>query len=144
MPGEAGLTGSLVRGHWRHALGVGAASALLSLRPGLSTPSLPTWGLCVGPVGYMEPPLGWLLFLKWPQVHRFTRNTWASWVVLVLKKPPASSGDIRDVGSIPGSGRSLGGGHSNPLQYPCLENPMDRGAWRATVHRVTKSWTRLK
>ena len=45
---------------------------------------------------------------------------------------------------IPGSGRSPGGGHGNPFQCPCLENPMDRGAWWATVHVVTKSWTRLK
>ena len=48
-----------------------------------------------------------------------------------------------DTGSIPGSGRSPGGGHGNPLQYPCLENSMHRGAWRATVHGVTKSWARL-
>ena len=48
------------------------------------------------------------------------------------------------MGSIPGLERSLGGGHGNPLQYPCLENPMDRGAWRAMVHRVTKTPTRLK
>ena len=48
-----------------------------------------------------------------------------------------------DVGSIPGSGRSPGGGHGNPLQYSCLENPMDRGAWQATVHGVAKSQTRL-
>ena len=48
------------------------------------------------------------------------------------------------MGSIPGSGRSTGGGHGNPLQDSCLENPMDRGAWRATVHRVAQSWTRLK
>ena len=47
-------------------------------------------------------------------------------------------------GSNPGSGRSLGGGQGNRLQYSCLENPMDRGAWRAMVHRVTKSWTQLK
>ena len=46
-----------------------------------------------------------------------------------------------DVASIPGSGRSPGGGHDNPLQYSCLENPMDRGAWQATVHRVTRSQT---
>jgi len=46
-------------------------------------------------------------------------------------------------GSVPGLGRSPGGGHGNPLQYSCLENPMDRGAWQATVHEVTKSWTRL-
>ena len=48
---------------------------------------------------------------------------------------PANSGDIRDVGLIPGSGRSPGGGHGNPLQYSCLENLMNRGDWRATVHR---------
>ena len=66
---------------------------------------------------------------------------WASQVVLVGKNPPASAGDIRDVGSIPGWGRSPGGGHGYPLQYSCLENPMDRGAWWVTVHGVTKSWT---
>ena len=48
-----------------------------------------------------------------------------------------------DTGSIPGSGRLPGGGHGNPLQYSCLGNPMDQGAWRATVHGVTKNWTRL-
>ena len=57
---------------------------------------------------------------------------------------PANAGDTGDLGSIPGSGRSLGGGHGHSLQYSCLENPMDRGAWRATVHGVTKSQTRLK
>ena len=65
-------------------------------------------------------------------------------VALVVKNPPASAGDIRDSVSNPGSGRCPGGGHGNPLQYPCLENPMDRGAWWATVHRVTKNWTQLK
>ena len=65
-------------------------------------------------------------------------------VVLVVKNPPANAGDVRDAGSIPGSRRSPGGGHGNPLQYSCLENPMDRGAWRATVNRITKSWTGLK
>ena len=68
----------------------------------------------------------------------------ASQVVLVVKNPPANTGDGRDTGSIPGSGRSPGGGHGNPLQYSCLENPMDRGTWKATVHGVAKSWTRLK
>ena len=57
---------------------------------------------------------------------------------------PAKAGDIRDMGLIPVSGRSPGEGHGNPLQYSCLENPMDRGAWRATVYRVPKSWTQLK
>ena len=64
-------------------------------------------------------------------------------MVLVVKNLPASAGDIRDVGSIPGSGRSPGGGRDNPLQCSCLENPMDRGAWQATVHGITKSWIRL-
>ena len=62
----------------------------------------------------------------------------------VVKNLPANAGDIRDVGSIPGSGRSLGTGNGNPLQYSCLKNRMDRGAWQAAVHRVAKSWTGLK
>ena len=62
---------------------------------------------------------------------------------LVVKNPPAKVGDKREVGSIPESGRSPGEGHGNPFQYSCLENPMDRGAWWAAVHRITKSWTRL-
>ena len=59
----------------------------------------------------------------------------------MIKNLPASAGDVRDTGSIPGSGRSPGRGHGHPLQYSCLENPMDRGAWWATVHRVAKSQT---
>jgi len=62
-------------------------------------------------------------------------------VVLVVKNPPANAGDIRDAGLTPGLGRSPGGGHGNPLHYSCLENPMDRGALQARVHRVAKSWT---
>ena len=69
---------------------------------------------------------------------------WASQVVLVVKNPPVDAGDIRDAGSTPLWGRSPGGGHDNPLQYSCLENPMERGAWWATVHGVAKSRTRLK
>ena len=65
-------------------------------------------------------------------------------VVLMLKNPPANAGDLRDAGSIPESGRSPGGANGNPLQYPCLENPLDTGIWRATVHRVAQSWTRMK
>ena len=65
----------------------------------------------------------------------------ASKVALVVKNPPANAGDTGDAGSIPGSGRSPGLGHGNPLQYSCLENLMDRGGWWATVHRVAKSWT---
>ena len=62
----------------------------------------------------------------------------------MVKNPPASAGATRDAGSVLGSGRSPGGGHDNPLQYSCLENPMDRGAWRTTVHWVAKIWTRMK
>ena len=68
----------------------------------------------------------------------------ASQVVLVVKNLPANAGDPRDRGSVPGSGRSPGGWHDNPLQYSCLENPMGRGAWWAMVHGVTKSWIQLK
>ena len=65
-------------------------------------------------------------------------------MVLVVKNLPANVEDTRDAGSVPEMGRSPGGGHGNPLQYSCLENPMDRGAWWATVHRVAKSRTQLK
>ena len=61
----------------------------------------------------------------------------SSQVVLVVKNPPANTGDIRDVGSIPGLGKSPGGGHGNPLQYSCLENSMDKGDWQVTVHGFT-------
>ena len=72
------------------------------------------------------------------------RLSGASQVALVVKNLPANAGDIRDAGLIPGLSRSSGGGHGNPLQYSCLENPKDRGAWQATIHGVAKSWTRLK
>ena len=65
----------------------------------------------------------------------------ASQMALVVKNLTANAGDIRDEGSIPGSGRSPEGGHGNPLQYSCLENPMDRGAWRATVYGVYRLYT---
>ena len=61
-----------------------------------------------------------------------------SLVALVVKNPPANTGDVRDMGSIPRLGRSPGGRHGNPLQYSCLENPMDRGAWLATVQWIKK------
>ena len=65
----------------------------------------------------------------------------ASQVALGVKNLPANAEDVRDAGSIPGSGRSPGGGHGNPLQYSCLKNPMGRGAWQATVHKITKIQT---
>ena len=63
---------------------------------------------------------------------------------VVVKNPPANAGDIRDAGSIPGLGRSPGGGNGNSLQYSCWKNTMNRGSWWVTVHRVAKSWTWLK
>ena len=68
----------------------------------------------------------------------------ASYVALVVNNLLANSGDIRDTCWIPGSGRYPRGGNGNPLQYSCLENPMDRGAWQATVHSVTQSQAQLK
>ena len=70
------------------------------------------------------------------------------WYLMVYKSPGGSDGkesscNVGDLGSIPGSGRSLGGRHGNPLQYSCLGNPMDKGAWRATVHGITESRTGL-
>ena len=69
---------------------------------------------------------------------------WASQVALMVKNPPAKAGDMRDSISIPGSGKSPREGHSNPLRYSCLENPMGRGAWWAAVRRVVMSQTLLK
>ena len=70
-------------------------------------------------------------FLIWP----------LSQVLLLVKNLPVNAGDVRDEGSTPGSGRSPGGGHGNPLQNSCLENPMDRGTWWATVNGAAKGWT---
>ena len=70
--------------------------------------------------------------------------SWSIQVVIVVKNLSASAGDVRDMSLIPGLGRSSGEGHGNPLQYSCLENPVDRGAWQATVHRVEKSRAQLK
>ena len=69
---------------------------------------------------------------------------WNSQLTLVVKNPSASADEVRDTGSILGSGRPLGGGRGNPVQYSCLQNPRDRGSWQATVHGVTKSRISLK
>ena len=68
----------------------------------------------------------------------------ASQVALVVKNLPTNEGDVRDMGLIPGLGKSPGEGKGDPLQYSCLENSKDRGAWQATVRRAAKSRTRLK
>ena len=75
--------------------------------------------------------------------HRVRHNWSDSAAAAVVKNPPANAGDTGHVGLISGSGRSLGVGNGNPLQYSCLENSMDRGDWQATIHGVTKSQTRL-
>ena len=74
----------------------------------------------------------------------FQYCSWPLWGFPGGTGTPANVGDIREAALILGSGRSPGGGHGNPLQYSCLENPMDRGAWPTIVHRVAKSWTQLK
>ena len=87
---------------------------------------------------------GMFLGKKRSQCFGYIRIYMAFQVVLVVKNLLASAGDMKVAGSIPVSERSPGGGHGNPLQYSCLKNAMDRGAWQATVHRVTNSRTRLK
>ena len=79
--------------------------------------------------------------MKWYNALNLGLPRWL--VVLVVKNLPANAGDARDTGSIPGSGRSLGGGNGSPLQYSYLENPMDRGAWQAYNHWGRKSQTPL-
>ena len=90
--------------------------------------------------------LGWPLQILEAGLNKTLWKTWsiATQVVLVVKNLLADAGVIRDTGPIPGSERSPGGGYGNPPQYSCLENFTGRGAWRATVHGVTKSWTQLK
>ena len=108
--------------------------------PGIKprSPTLQADALTSEPSG--KPP-NWNLIFRYLGL-RYT-HTQASQVMLVVKNPPAKARDSRDLGSMCGPGRSPGGGHGNPLQYSCLGSPLDRGAWQATVHRVTKSRTRL-
>ena len=85
----------------------------------------------------------WPACLPWWNLGPTSPQPWLLQATLLVKNLPFNAGDDKDMGSIPGSGRSPGGGHGNPLEYSCLKNPMDRGAWRATVHGVTKGQTRL-
>ena len=95
---------------------------------------------------YSNGPVHWIDV--WPSFpdRNYIYIFRASWMMLVVKNLPANAGDIRDAdaGWIPGWGRSLGGGHGNPLRSSCPGNPMDRGTSWAIMHRVAKSWTRLK
>ena len=101
----------------------------------LPPPSLSHPSGCTSPITNWPGNWNFVLFM------RTGTNVRAFQVALVVKNPSANAGDM---GSIPELGRSPGGGHRNPLQYPCLENPMDRGACLALVQRVAKSQTRLK
>ena len=92
-----------------------------------------SWGRG-GNTELLGPRLGWN---SWSKAWTEELPWWLGW----LKKKKKSASDAGDPGSIPGSGRSPGGGRGKPLQYSCLENPIDRGAWWATVHRVTESDT---
>ena len=95
-------------------------------------------------MGWLSIYLGLLKFLSAKFITFCIQVFGASQVAPMVKNLPANAGDARDTGSVPGLGRSPGEGNGYLLQYSCLENPMDRGAWWATVHRVAKSWTRLK
>ena len=90
---------------------------------------------------FIKQQFDWIVSTVVFNFRRVTGVMQASHVALAVKNPSANAGDTGDSGSIPGLGRSPGGGPGNPLQDSCLENPMDRGAWQATVHRVEKIWT---
>ena len=109
--------------------------------PALQADSLPT-DLSGKLKGNKTEQLGLTFFT--PVLILFIVSERASQVVLVVRTRLPKQADVRDTGWIPGSGRSPGGGHSNPLQYSCLENPKDRGAWWVSVHSVTQSQTWLK
>ena len=79
--------------------------------------------------------------IKSQNINKQSILVWTSQVALAVKNAAVNAGEARDGGSIPGLRRSPGGGNGNPLQYSCLENPMNGGAWQATVHGATKSWT---
>ena len=114
-----------------------------------------TWGKPASPeshghlafwvsINISNPVQSWSTKQKGGMIPLWSPHTGAFQMARAVKNLPANVGDIRDTGSIPGWGRSPGGGYGNPLQGSCLENPMDRGAWRATVHRVSKTQTQLK
>ena len=90
--------------------------------------------LCFGRFPQFHFPFGSFLFGCAQYTICFPGDT-------VVKNPPANAGDARDAGLIPGLGSSSGEGNGNPLQYSCLEDSIDRGAWQATVHGMAKSWT---
>ena len=92
---------------------------------------------------WRETPEGGDICIIMANLHCCMAGTRASQVAAGVKNLPANAGDVRNGDLIPGLGRPPGEGHGNPLQYSCLENPMDSEAWQATVHGVAKSWTEL-
>ena len=93
---------------------------------------------------FTHTPVAFISYIFYDTCWWFVCNLLGLPRCLSGKESPCNAGVTGDMGSIPGSGRSPGGRHGNPLQYSCLKNPVDRGAWWATVHSVAKSWTRLK
>ena len=94
--------------------------------------------------GHREAGRGWFGRLGFISIYTHIHCHVASQMALVVKNPPAAARDVRDAGSTPGSGRAPGEGNGNIFQYSGLGNPMDKGAWRATVYRVSQSQTWLK
>ena len=112
-----------------------------------SLPKFPRVSLSLMSLFHFSLSLVHLLQFWWgfrKEVKCLVNVIWASQVALVVKNLPTKSGNVRDTGSIPGWGRSPGEGQGNPLSSSCLENSMGKGAWKATVHGVAKSQTRLK
>ena len=155
MEGRSGWVDSLMSG--RHRAGVRAQGSHVPVWGFCNDRTIYSHGMCVLRAAYgsgiwrspgesheepgsisamLQSVLLWLLL----KINENLLLCRASQMVLVVKNLPPNAGDIRDVGSIPGWGRPPGGGHSNPLQYSCLENPMGRGAWWAAIQRVAKSW----
>ena len=130
--------------HWAKASGSGHLWCLE--RCGHRTPLEVQWlGLCTsvaGGTGSISGQ-GTKIYMPLSATKKNKKDVALAQVVLVVKNLPANAGGITDVGLSPGLGRSPGRGHGNPLQYSCLENPIDRGVWWAAVHRVKKSQTRL-
>ena len=95
-------------------------------------------------LGYPDTLHGFLYSIIYSLIQSTNIRSSASWLAQVSKESTCGTGDIGDTSSIPGLGRSPGGERGNPLQYSCLENPMDKEAWWAAVHRIAKSQTWLK
>ena len=143
MLGEFWLLGLMCE--WSCGLGHLFNNVKLNLPPGETPlyfiPVLRSRAVVFRPVGHQ--------FQRWSfSIYRFGNSyfrTPASQVAPLVKNPPANAGDIRDLGSIPGLGGSPGRWHGNLLQYSCLENPLDRGAWQPAVHRAAKrhAWSNL-